>query len=700
MLNMLNLSGKRQLPMIRQNEACECGLACVAMIAGYYGFQTDLVALRQRHVISMHGMTMKSVADVANSLGFNDRGVKLDIDKVFNLRLPAIIHWDMNHYVVLKSATKNKFAIHDPALGERSYNYEEFSKHFTGVALELNPTEKFEKRKEKTTLRLSDLWGRLFGLKTNLLQLLVLSIVLQLFVLASPFYLQIAVDEVLTSFDIDLLLVLALGFGGFSLINVIAQTLRSYVLLYFGSMLSFQMMGNLFRHLLRLPVDFFEKRHIGDIVSRFGSMAPIKAMLTEGLIASILDGVMAITTLVLMFVYSPALAFVALIAWAIYFALRMIAYRPLRARQEDLIVTQAKEQSTFIESLRSITSLKLFGGEAGRQQIWQNKFADTINDGARLQKLNIWFASANSVVFGMERIILIYIGVKFVLAGDGFTVGMLFAFLAYKRNFTEKASALVERAIEFRMLSLHLERIADIAHTEGEELDNVSDHPILTGSITCQNVSYKYSMDNPNVLNDVNIHIKAGESVAIIGPSGCGKTTLLKIMTGLFQPSVGQVLIDDRPINEYGLTDFRKQIGVVMQDDDLLTGSISENISFFDSAPERREIMRAAQRAMIHNDIMAMPMGYESLIGDMGSVLSGGQKQRLMLARALYRQPKILFMDEGTAHLDIETERMVNSSVSSLGITRIIIAHRPETIKSVDRVIDFNEIILEKQYAC
>jgi len=693
----LNLSGKARLPIIRQNEAAECGLASLAMVAGYFGFKTDLATLRRKYATGLQGMTLKHVIDVAAKMQFGTRPIKVPLPMISQVKLPAILHWDMNHFVVLKAATKDKFTVHDPALGERIYGEEEFSKHFTGIALELTPTEKFEKRKEKISLKLSDLWGRMFGMKRNLMQVFVLSVVLQLFVLASPFYLQVAVDEVLTKFDTDLLLVLALGFAGFTLINFITQTIRGYVLLYFGSMMSYQMVGNLFRHLIKLPIDFFEKRHIGDVVSRFGSMEPIKAMLTEGLIASLIDGIMAITTLILMFVYSPTLGTIAVGAWLLYFILRMAFYRPFRAAQEDAIVSRAAEQTTFIETVRGITSLKLFGGEGERENIWQNRYAEVINTNAKTTKLTIWFQSANAGIFGVEHIILIYVAVKMVLAGD-FSIGMIFAFMAYKRNFTEKASALVEKAIEYRMLSLHLERIADIAHAkqeeQGEELPDIISQQPITGEMVLKDIRYRYADNTPEVLTGVDLKIAAGQSVAIVGVSGCGKTTLLKIMTGLFRPSGGQVLLGDTPLADYGLTHYRKQIGVVMQEDDLFGGSIAENIAFFDPETDMQRVLGAAQAAMVHDEIMAMPMKYESLIGDMGSALSGGQKQRIMLARALYRQPKILFMDEGTAHLDVATERMVNQSVASLGITRIIIAHRPETIRSADRVMEMQAGVL------
>lgn len=693
--SVLNLTGRTQLPLIRQNEAAECGFACLAMIASYYGLRTDIATLRRKYTTSLQGMTLKSVIEIAGKLDFSSRPIQAPLKMIGQVRLPAIIHWDMNHFVVLKSISRNKFILHDPALGKRIYTEAEFSLHFTGIALELTPSEKFRKQKQKTRFKLTDLWDRMYGLKRNLIQVLFLSVILQLFVLASPFYLQIAIDEVLTKFDADLLLVLALGFAGFTIINFITQTLRAYVLLYFGSMLSYQMVRNLFHHLLQLPVDYFEKRHIGDIVSRFGSMEPIRTMITEGFIAGLIDGIMAITTLVMMFVYSPFLAVIAFGAWLIYFILRLVFYKPYRSAQEDVIVSQAREKTTFIETVRGMTSVKLLACENDRENIWQNRFAEVINTNAKLGKLGIWFQSGNQIIFGIEHIILIYFAIGMIMAGD-FSIGMIFAFMAYKRNFTEKASDLVENVIEYRMLGLHLERIADIAHVEQEEqgLDLARIQPIR-GKLRLENVHYRYSSDTAVILKGIDLTMEIGDSIAIIGASGGGKTTLLKLMTSLFKPVKGQILLDGIPLTDYGLAHYRKQIGVVMQDDSLFAGSIAENIAFFDPEFEMDSVISAARSAMVDVEIERMPMKYESLVGDMGCALSGGQKQRILLARALYRQPKILFMDEGTAHLDVSTERKVNESIASLGITKIIIAHRPETIEYAKRVLLLSDGVLE-----
>ncbi len=685
----LNLAGSCRLPVIRQSEAAECGFACLAMIANYYGFRTDITSLRRKYATSLQGMTLKSVIDIAGKLEFASRPVQAPIELIKNVQLPAIVHWELNHFVVLKSVSGNKFIVHDPALGERVYTKAEFSSRFTGIALELSPSRKFKRQTDKVNFKFGDMWDRIHGLKHNLLQIFLLSIILQLFVLASPFFLQLAVDEVLTKLDTDFMLILALGFAGFALINFISQTLRAYVLLYFGSMLSYQMVCNLFRHLIRLPVGFFEKRHIGDIVSRFGSMEPVRSMITEGLIAGLIDGIMAITTLAMMFIYSPDLAAIAFIAWLIYFMVRLIFYRPYREAQEDVIVSQAKENTAFIETVRGITSLKLFACENERENVWQNKYAEVINANAKSGKLDIWFQSINQLIFGFEHIVLIYVAIKMIMDGN-FSIGMMFAFLAYKRNFTDNASGLVEKIIEYRVLGLHLERVAEIAYVKREEqganVSTQSESTSLSGAIRIDNICYRYGSDTETILNDASLKIDAGESIAIVGPSGCGKTTLLKLMTSLFEPNSGKIELDGHSILTFGLSNYRRQIGVVMQEDDLFAGSIVENIAFFDPEVKMESVMSAAKMAMVHEEVMMMPMTYESLIGDMGSALSGGQKQRIMLARALYRQPKILFIDEGTAHLDVTTERMINDSLAALGITRVIVAHRPETIQTADRV--------------
>ncbi len=683
----------RRLPMIVQTEAAECGLACVAMVASLHGYQTDLNSLRQRFSLSLEGCTLLDLMHIAEQLELSSRPLKIELEELSDLATPCILHWDLNHFVVLKSVNAQHCIIHDPALGVRRISLTEVSKSFTGIALELTPTATFTAEQAKQSLTFSSFFSKITGLKQSLGLLLSLSVFLQLFILASPYYIQLVVDAVIISNDGQLLLVLALGFALLLLFDVATNALRSLVLLNFSSQLSVQLASNLFHHLVRLPLAYFEKRHMGDLVSRFGSLRQLRELLTTGIIEAIIDGFMALGVLCMIFFYSPLLSLVVLVAVLAYCALRLALYQSLRLASEQQILALAGEQSNFMETIRAIQTVKLFGFESQREAIWQNHYVKATNRTITLGKYEISYQVMNKLLFGTENIVVIYLAAELVMAGS-FTTGMLFAFIAYKAQFMERMSKLIEKLIEYRMLSLHFERIADIALTAKEQ--TYPPQPMLhkvAGNICLQQVSFSYSSVAEPVLYNLALQINAGESVAIIGPSGCGKSTLMKLLLGLLTPTEGEVLIDDIPLVKLGLAQYRQQVAAVMQEDQLLGGTIEDNITFFSEKIDVDKLTRCAQMAAIHQDICQMPMGYKSLIGDMGSALSSGQKQRLILARALYREPKILFMDEATSHLDIVTESVVNQAMKKLNITRVVIAHRPETIKAADRVIDLTQLL-------
>ncbi|NVJ62395.1 MAG: peptidase domain-containing ABC transporter [Gammaproteobacteria bacterium] len=689
-VHLLEFAGFNSVKPILQTEAAECGLACIAMIANYYGHKIDLNTLRRQYPISLKGATLQCLIATADKLHMASRPLKVDLDHLKDLKTPCVLHWDMNHFVVLKKVSRNKVTIIDPAVGERVFSVQEFSKHFTGIALELTATKKFIKKDEVNKLKLSELWNKITGLKRSLLQVLVLSLLMQVFIIVTPFYVQLAIDDVVVSQDVDLMLILAIGFLLIMLFQVCVTALRSLVILIMGTQMNFQIANNLFRHLLRLPQGWFEKRHIGDIVSRFGSLDSVKELLTTGTIEALVDGVMIIGTLVMMYIYSPTLAWLVVATALIYCLIRMILFKPFKNFNEENIVANAKEDSNFMETVRASQTIKLYRKEVERQTVWQNLYADTMNTGIKLEKLNIGFTSANKLLFGIENIIVIYLAATNIIAGI-MTVGMLFAFIAYKQQFTMKAISLIDKFIQFRMLSLHLTRIGDIALTPTEKDFDQESNPFihtgnLKGSLRLDNISFRYAADEPLLFNNASIRINAGESVAIVGASGCGKSTLMKIMLGLIEADNGQVMIDGININKLGSQNYRGQIAAVMQNDQLLSGSIADNICFFAPEYDQKEIERCARMASVHDDIMAMPMNYNTLIGDMGSTLSGGQKQRIILARALYKKPKILFLDEATSHLDIKLENKVNTCVKNLNMTRVIIAHRKETILSADRI--------------
>lgn len=675
--------------MIYQSEAAECGLASIAMVANHYGHKLDLHTLRSRYSVSLTGANLQQLMGLGEQLGLAGRALKLELTDLPKLALPCILHWDMNHFVVLKKVGKRSITILDPARGERKVPMSEVDASFTGIALELTPTSDFKKTDERVRLALSSFWTRVQGLAPSLIKLFILSLLLQVFLLAAPYYTQTVVDEVIISQDKPLLIVLALGFGLLVLMRVVTNALRGWVVLHLAAVMSVQMATNLFRHLLHLPLSYFEKRHMGDIVSRFGSLGQVQALFTNNLVESLIDGLMALIVVVVMFLYSPTLAFVVIGVTALYAISRAALYRPLQARHEAAIMADAKEQSNFMETVRGMQSIKLFGHQTQRLNLWQNRFADTVNETYRLGKWQVSYQTINQLLFGIENIVVVYLAAVFVMDGD-LTVGMLFAFLAYKGQFTERMAGLIDRLVEVKMVRLHLDRLADIALTDKEDDGAMAYHRDIDGHLTLNNVSFRYAMNDPLLFDDLNLEISKGESVAIIGPSGNGKTTLMKIMLGLLPPSDGKVEVDGVDITHIGLRHYRSQVAAVMQDDQLMSGSMAENISFFDTKLNMDRVIECAQMAGIHSDITAMQMGYNALIGDMGSTLSGGQKQRVLLARALYRQPKILFMDEATSHLDVQLEQHVNQAIKHLNMTRIIIAHRPETILNADRIIQLH----------
>lgn len=680
---------RSRVRLVRQTEIAECGLASLAMVSNYHGLDIDLGTLRRRFAPSLRGAPLRSLIGLADKIGLTPLAVKLPLEELKNLHTPCILHWDMNHYVVLERVKGDKALIHNPDGRSTNMPLKEVSKHFTGVALELRPSDDFEGGKHRERLKLSQLWRRMTGLKRAIAQILVLTLVLQAYVLASPYYMQVAIDNALPALDLDLLAVLAIGFGLFTLINAGAALLRSFVLLVAGTTLGFTLASNVARRLFRLPVDWFEKRHTGDILSRFQSIGPIQTMLTQGAVAAIVDGLMAILTLALMFWYSPLLAAIAIVAFVLYGVVRAVSFSFEREAQEASIIMGGKEQSTLIETLRGMTALRLFGRETLRHALWQTKLTDSVNADVRMARIGIWQTTANTLIFGLENILTIYLAISFVIEGSGFSVGMVFAYMAYKTQFIQKSAALIDNAIEFRMLGLHLERLSDIALSDedksfGDSLDRETE---LKGRIELRDVFYRYAPSDPLVLEGVNLTIEQGEFVAITGPSGGGKSTLVKLLLGLVEPENGEVLVDGLPLNRFGYKSFHGQIAAVLQEDSLFAGTLADNIALFDESVDMERVVGAAVAASIHNDIAQMPMQYETLVGDMGSTLSGGQKQRVLLARALYRQPRILVMDEGTAHLDTEHERAVNEAISAMGITRIIIAHRKETIEAAERIL-------------
>ena len=690
-LNKFNFGFGHRVPIMLQTQSAECGLCCLAMISSYFGNNFDLISLRNKFTISYNGLNLKQMIQIAERMKLSANAVKLNLDEINNLRLPCILHWDLDHFVVLTKVKRKTFVVHDPAKGIREYSFDELSQHFTGVALELLPKNDFEKENNTSKLSLKKFTGKLVGYRSQIANVLILSLILQVVGLAFPFYTQTVVDDVLLRNDYNLLIVLALGFFVLMVFRELNEAIRSFMIMKMSTLINVQMGSNVFRHLLRLPLNYFETREMGDVVSRFGSVNRIKEMLTTGFLTAFVDGVMAITVFVMMIIYSWKLSLVVVVFIIIHILTKWASYRPLRVITEESIAAHAKKDTNFMESIKAIQSIKIFERENVRGNLWLNRYSSAINRDISAGKLNIFLGTWQGILFGVEGIIIIYMSAIEVMSSL-LTLGMLFAFLSYKEQFVSKVVSLVDIGVQFKMLNLHLERLADIVYAKPEK-DDSDDSKIqhkMDGSISVKNLSFRYSDVDPWVLKDVSFEIKTGESVAIVGSSGCGKTTLLKLMMGLLQPTAGEIAVNGISVEK--IMGYRSQICGVMQDDQLVSGSIADNIAFNDPFIDMPKVYYSAKVASIHKTITDMPMQYNTIIGDMGTSLSGGQKQRVILARAIYKNPKIIFLDEATSHLDLDNEKSVNENISSMDITRIIIAHRPETIKSAKRVIQLEHL--------
>ena len=679
--------GARPVPLLLQSEAAECTLACLAMLVAAHGHRTDLPTLRQRFSLSLKGATMADLVRMAGDLGFNARALRVEPEQLAQLALPCVLHWDLNHFVVLTEVSGQHVTLHDPARGLRRVKLDELSRHFTGIALELSPGAQFTPRSERQSVSLKQLIGPVRGLRQSLAQIVMLALALEAFVLGSPFLLQWVVDDAVVSNDRDLLLTLGIGVGLLVLLQAGTAALRSWAVLHLSASLNLQWLGHVFAHLMRLPVAWFEKRHAGDVWSRFACVQQIQKTLSTHFVEALIDGLLVLATLAMMAFYSLTLTAIALAAVAAYALLKLLFFGPLRQATEETLVHEAQQASHFLESLRAVQSIKLFNREADRQARFMNRVVDAMNAGIATRRLELMFSVVHRLLFGLERVAVVWVGALLVM-DQRFSVGMLFAFVAFKEQFAQRVSALIDKAVELRMLRLQSERLADIvlAEPEAVALPRLSRQQ-PEARIELRDARFRYADNEADVLQGVNLVIEPGESVAIVGPSGCGKTTLLKLMMGIHSPQGGEVRVGGMPLGQLGLAQWRAMVGTVMQDDTLLAGSVIDNISFFDDAPDFDWVVECARLAAVHDEIEAMPMGYHTLIGGHGGGLSGGQQQRVLLARALYKRPCVLLLDEATSALDVERERIVNQNIRKLNLTRVIVAHRPETIASASRVV-------------
>ncbi|HCR0932433.1 peptidase domain-containing ABC transporter (plasmid) [Enterobacter hormaechei] len=688
LVEKLDLKLRRRVPVVHQTESSECGLACLAMVCGHYGRNIDLIALRRQFNLSARGATLAGVMEAGTHLGMATRALSLDLCELGDLRLPCILHWNFNHFVVLVSISKKGFVLHDPARGRRIAGHEEMSQCFTGVALEVWPGSAFVQETVKNRINMRALLRGVHGIRGALTKIFCFSIFIETISLMMPVGTQLVMDHAIPAGDHGLLTLICAGLMFFILLRATVSMIRAWSTLVMETLINVQWQSGLFRHLLQLPLTYFERRKLGDIQSRFASLDTLRTTFTTSVVGAIMDTIMVVCVLVMLVLYGGWLTAVVLGFTGLYVMIRLLTYSHYRQLSEDALVRGARANSYFMESLYGIATIKMQGMGERRSRHWLNLKIDAINTGIRLTRMDLLFGGINTFVAACDQVVILWLGTSLVIDNQ-MTIGMFVAFGVFRSQFSDRVGSLTNYLLQLRMMSLHNERISDIALNELEEIkpDSGLKAAMQPVGLETRGLSYRYDSQSPPVFTNLSLCISPGESVAITGPSGSGKTTLLKVLCGLFQPDAGQVLMDGTDIRQLGINNYHKRTACVMQDDRLFSGSVRENICGFTETTDEDWMTECARASSIHDVIMAMPMGYETLIGELGEGLSGGQKQRLFIARALYRRPGILFMDEATSALDNESEIAVNQAIKRLNITRVIIAHRETTLMSADRRI-------------
>lgn len=680
------LQGRNSLPIIFQTEVNECGLACLAMLASFYGKHIDIRTLRSGFNMPATGASVKHLLQAADYLELQGRPLKMNLDELGKLALPVILHWDLDHFVVLKKISRHYVLIHDPAKGLRKYQHHELDIHFSGIAIEISPRSDFQQHRETHVHSIADLIQPTAALYRDLLKVFVLSLLIQIFALLTPLYLQLVIDQGIGKGDMDLVLLLAVLF----FMVVVARTLVSYFrgvfLLQFSNQIGFGLVSRVFSHLLHLPLGFFERREIGDIVSRFSSLQSIKQLITQEMITVVVDGLFSIITLFLLFLYSPLLSMIAIFSTSLFVFIRVLAIQAEKNRRQEVLVAGARQQTAFIENINNIAITKNYGIENQRILDWQGIYTDFINTAYHLGHFQLAITSSQGLIFGLDSIAMIYFGSLLSFAGE-LTLGQLMSFVFLKQHFSSSIMAMLPKLAELKLMNLELERVADITMQEPEELPNCNSllRRSLKGGIGVRNLQFRYSAAETPVIKDLSFSVAAGECLAITGKSGCGKSTLIKLLLGLEQAQSGEVLIDNLDLRQFGLDPLRRGLSAILHGDGLIAGDLAYNISLDLGLGNESRLREACKKAGVEEWVASLPLGFRTQVGSLGAVFSAGQVQRLALARALYRLPRILILDEALSHLNNEVAISLLESIKKMGITIVLATHNPLLAKLADQ---------------
>ena len=687
----LSFSAIRRLPVILQATVSECGLACIAMIADYHGRHTDLTEMRRRYGASLRGATLESLVRVANGIGLSTRALRCSPAELRHLKLPCVLHWRFDHFVVLTRVKRRDCMIHDPARGAVCVSWQEIDRAFTGIALELSQKDRADRRSSPRRLRLFDVVSLDTGMLRRTAAAIFTALFCELLVLAMPFYLQVVIDRVVLGGDHPLLVVIFSGFFLLMLVQILALTLRQLLFRYLGQTLFFDMSTRLVDRLVNLPLAYFRQRSLGDVQARLQSLRAVQQFMTQSAPALVLDALFLVLVSFMLCLYDAQLALLALAVTAIYSLWRALVFGPMLRRSRELVNRDAEAQSNLLTTLRSMQTIRLAGLEATRISEWCDRLAARINAEIGFDRLRITDSAIQQLLFQGLHLVAVLLVAGHAIEGT-MSIGALSAVITYLGMFAVRVGAIINHVVEYRLLQVPLSRMADIVFaTDGDQERSEVPPADFSGAIELRGVGYRHCPGDPLIFDRCDLRVGRNEFIAVRGPSGAGKSSLLHLIAGIERPVTGCVFFDGRSAVGPVLMAARQRMGTVFEGDALLPGSIADNIALFDGRPDFRRIRRVANLAMIDADIESMPMGYLTQIGDMGAALSKGQVQRLLLARALYRRPVVLLLDEFTSGLDPDTERQVVNVLRRVEATRVVATHSDIVLRAADRVVEVRD---------
>lgn len=685
-LAKLGSGAHRRIPVVHQLTATDCGAAALAMVLAHHGKYVTLDEIRQSLGTGRNGATAAMLLRVGHQYGLRGRGVRAEIEDLQSLPAGSILYWEFRHYVVLERIGRDLVAVVDPACGRREVPIGKFRRAFTGVALVFEPSEHFERGVAKPK-RIWGLFKLVFERRDLLVRILSTSVTIQLLSAVMPLLTGMLIDRVIPRKDYSLLLVLAAGYLVFQCFNALAGFVRTHLFLHLQTRLEASFTLRFLDHLVELPYSFFQQRTAGDLMMRLGSNSSIKEILTSTTLSTIMDGFMVSLYLILLLMASVPLALLVTFMGAARILVVLVIRRKQREFLAENLEISARSQTYQVEMLSGMETLKAMGLEHRAAENWSNLFVDSLNISIKRGRLDAIYGAFQNIIGTLSTLAIMFYGTYLVLQGS-FTLGTMMAFSALAAGFLGPLNSLVSTGLQLQMLEIYLERINDVIDTAPEQTSSaVALAGPLNGSISLEGVSFRYGKEDRLIVENISVSVKPGSRVAIVGRTGSGKSTVARLMAGLYEPTHGRILFDGRDLRSLDLRSVRSQLGFVTQDIQLFGGTIRQNIALAEPQMGLDRVMQAGKLACIHDEIIAMPMSYETVLTDRGLSLSGGQRQRLALARALACRPVILVLDEATSHLDAVTEELVNKNLAGLHCTTIVIAHRLSTIRDTDLII-------------